>query len=245
MKFSIITSLSFGLLTTIQAGFIPSDDGKHHGSANDDGIIKFTDNFALGVKEFGYKGKGYSKKLLSLVYEEDDGQLYYGGKKDQIYYPFNDDNDDNDDHEDYQKHKHPKPYTVSYNDQNDEDGDDKWKARGYDNDEDSFPTSKYSKNYYYFTLKDSTIYDGVNAIGEIAANHQFQFDNPIQPDALFSNGYSIVSENNEYLLSLNGNTKFWNSAVDDNGVYKIYDSPITAKSEPIKLVILKVDHNKW
>lgn len=93
--------------------------------------------------------------------------------------------------------------------------------------------------YYWFTLHKNVLKDSKKRIGEIVANHQFQFDYPVQPDALYTKGFSIVTYKGVKYLALNGNTKFWNSAVNDKGVYKIYDKPITDQSKPINLVILE------
>ncbi|RCK60543.1 putative cell wall mannoprotein PIR32 [Candida viswanathii] len=91
---------------------------------------------------------------------------------------------------------------------------------------------------YWFTLDCGVIKDSKGRIGEIVANHQFQFDYPVQPDALYTKGFAVVTYKGVKYLALNGKTRFWNSAVNDQGVYKIYDKPITDQSKPINIVVL-------
>ena len=94
------------------------------------------------------------------------------------------------------------------------------------------------QSYNWFTLNNGVIKDSNGKIGEIVANHQFQYDYPIQPDSLFTRGFSIITFLGIRYLALNGNTRFWNSAVNDFGIFKIYDKPINENSKPINLVII-------
>ncbi|RCK63579.1 putative cell wall mannoprotein PIR32 [Candida viswanathii] len=251
MRFSAAT-FTLGLFAIAQAGFVP-----YGGKKEDFGIETFKGKFALAVKEFNFKkgkGKGWwkggKKEKLDLLYEIGDGQIEYGGRDDQVYYPwggrYKQEPFDDDDDDDYKKHKYPEPEPVEEDDDGDNYGKHKWKPRGYKEPEaEEFRTIKYNKNHYYFTLKNTVLHDERYATGEIVANHQFQFDDPVQPDALFTKGFTIVFEDGEYLLAINGKTKFWNSAVDDTGVYKVYDAPITDESEPIQLIVLDVEGKKY
>ncbi|KAL9046201.1 MAG: hypothetical protein Q9214_000906 [Letrouitia sp. 1 TL-2023] len=54
------------------------------------------------------------------------------------------------------------------------------------------------------TLKDGVLKDQQNRQGEIVANHQFQFDNPIQQDSIYLDGFSICA---------NGSLAVGNSAI--------------------------------
>ncbi|CAL1184264.1 unnamed protein product [Candida parapsilosis] len=145
---------------------------------------------------------------IYVAFELDDGQLEYGPKKTN-YLPH-----------------HPHPHKP-------------WKRDGFDFDnDDSWLTFDSSYGYDWYTLKNSVLRDSKYRIGEIAANHQLQFDLPVQPDALFSSGFSIVHDDGYWLLALNGKTTFWDSPVNDNGIYKIYDAPINPKSKKIELVVI-------
>ncbi|CAK9437211.1 uncharacterized protein LODBEIA_P15890 [Lodderomyces beijingensis] len=92
--------------------------------------------------------------------------------------------------------------------------------------------------YDTFTLCDGVITDEEKRIGEIVANHQFQFDFPTQPDALFTCGWSIVYKDGYYLLALNKCTTFWECAVDDCGTYKIYDKCIGGQCREVEIVVI-------
>ncbi|RCK56544.1 Cell wall mannoprotein PIR1 [Candida viswanathii] len=91
-----------------------------------------------------------------------------------------------------------------------------------------------------FTLCDGILKDECERIGEIVANHQFQFDNPIQPDALYTCGWSIVNGDDYLLLALNGCTDFWECPVDDCGTYKLYDASIDCKCKEVEIVIILI-----
>ena len=84
----------------------------------------------------------------------------------------------------------------------------------------------YNDKYDFFTLKNTVLHDEKGATGEIVANHQFQFDKPPQKDALYDKGFTIVEKDDYYVLALKGKTKFWNSAIDDKGAFKIYDEKL-------------------
>ncbi|RCK55126.1 Cell wall mannoprotein PIR3 [Candida viswanathii] len=92
-----------------------------------------------------------------------------------------------------------------------------------------------------FTLCETVLFDYKKRIGEIVANHQFQFDNPVQPDALYTKGWTIVEKDDYLLLALNGCTDFWECPVDDCGLYKLYDASIDCKCKEIEIIILLID----
>lgn len=261
MKFSLATA-TLGLIAIAQAtltpysgysGYSGGDDDKYrHGKS---GIETLRGKFALAVKELlGYEHGKHKDKDLHIVYEIDDGQLQYGDRKDYIYYPYRNENseeecsDEDDDH--HKKKKRPHRHGGK---SDDDDDDKKWKRGGDysdDNDNDSdddlrFLTISYNDKYDFFTLKNTVLHDEKGATGEIVANHQFQFDKPPQKDALYDKGFTIVEKDDYYVLALKGKTKFWNSAVDDKGAFKIYDEEINENSKPIELIILKVEkHGK-
>ncbi|RCK66762.1 Cell wall mannoprotein PIR1 [Candida viswanathii] len=92
-----------------------------------------------------------------------------------------------------------------------------------------------------FTLCETVLFDYKKRIGEIVANHQFQFDNPVQPDALYTKGWTIVEKDGYLLLALNGCTDFWECPVDDCGLYKLYDASIDSKCKEIEIIIILID----
>ena len=86
--------------------------------------------------------------------------------------------------------------------------------------------------------------DQRSAIGSIVANHQFQFDNPIQKDALHTCGWSIVEKDCVKLLALDGCTDFWECPVDDCDTYKLYDSSIDDKCKEIEIIVILFEKKK-
>ncbi|CAX40082.1 covalently-linked cell wall protein, putative [Candida dubliniensis CD36] len=91
------------------------------------------------------------------------------------------------------------------------------------------------------TLCNGVLKDKRDATGEIAVNHQFQFDKPPQNDALHKKGFSIVHTEGTYYLALNHQIEFWHCKVDDKGLYKIYDKSIGDQCSKIELIVLKSD----
>ncbi|CAX45456.1 cell wall protein, putative [Candida dubliniensis CD36] len=251
MKFSFATA-TLGLIAIAQAtltsysgysGYSGDDDDKFKHERN--GIETLRGKFALAVKELsGYEHGKNKDRGLHIVYEIDDGQLQYGDRKDYIYYPFRNENNEeeceDEDDDDHKKKKRP----HKYGGKSDDDDNKNWKRGDSDSDDNNdirFLTIDYNDKYDFFTLTNTVLHDKRGATGEIAANHQFQFDKPPQKDALFDKGFTVVVKDGYYVLALKGNTKFWNSAVDDKGAFKIYNEKINEKSEPIELIILKVE----
>lgn len=98
---------------------------------------------------------------------------------------------------------------------------------------------KVRKSPQYIVLTSGVLRNQRGAIGEIVANHQFQFDLPSQPDALFNKGWSIVSWNGKLLLALNGDTQFWHCQAGTNGLYKLYNASIGGQCSPVYIVVLQ------
>ncbi|CAI5756857.1 unnamed protein product [Candida verbasci] len=260
MKFAI-TSLALGIFValTSAAAVVEKRGGEWDGyeptKTYDDGggITSFPNIFALGVKDYG----DGSFTTLDLVYEIDDGQLIYDKS-----HPYHVENYDDCETEkpprptstsDCETEKPPRPSKIPYHDG--------WQrenleARGYETKpEDNWGSFKYpflkiekSQHNTFFNLKDTvlrTVFS--NKIVEIVANHQLQADSPVQPDALFTKGFSIVYKHGAWLLALNGSTKFFNAVIDSTKTsFKIYDAPITSESKPIELVVIVVKGgHKW
>lgn len=83
------------------------------------------------------------------------------------------------------------------------------------------------------TLEDGVLRDGDSRFGYIAANHQYQYDNPIQAGALYTTGWSICPNNT---LALGGTTVFWQCTSGD--FYNLYDTPIRTGCIAINLQIV-------
>ncbi|KAI3402290.1 hypothetical protein KGF56_004860 [Candida oxycetoniae] len=237
MKFTSALA-AFGLLAVAQSNLI-----KRGGDYDDYTPWKpyYPKVFTLGVK---VDGKIY------YSFQVNDGQFEFDHKEYEEYCEpphkpkwksepkhdsgkwkrGDDEYDDDDDEED--------DNTVQFGDDDDDDKKDKYYKPGYK------PYHPFLKVDYYkgldvYTLKNTILKDSKGRIGSIVANHQFQFDKPTQPDALFTKGFSIVWEDKNWLLALNGKTTFWDSALNDY-LYKVYDAPITSKSRKVELVIIEV-----
>ncbi|KAI5970667.1 hypothetical protein CANMA_000258 [Candida margitis] len=230
MKFATAIIAAFGFSAVANANLIQrgyDDDNDDDSSPTPiynpytagGGITTFPNRFALGAKIDGD---------IYVVFELSDGQIEYGPKKYTVPCvtptptptPC----------------EEPTPNPITYTHPNPHKP---WKRDGFDFDgDDSWLTFDSSYGYDWYTLKNSVLRDSKYRIGEIAANHQFQFDSPVQPDALYSSGFSIVHDDGYWLLALNGKTTFWDSPVNDNGIYKIYNAPINPKARKIELVVL-------
>ncbi|CAI5759589.1 unnamed protein product [Candida verbasci] len=215
------------------------------------------------------KHKGYDTDL-DLVYEIDDGQLIYDDCHKYKPYPIDTDCEtdcEDNDHKKKKHHRRPNPIDIDADCDTDcetdcEDKDHKkkkhqWKVRSYENDdyetdnEDyepfrafKHPFLKIRKNQHdtFFKLRKTVLKTLFSKkIVEIVANHQLQADFPVQPDALFTKGFSIVYKHGDWVLALNKSTKFYNSAINpQKSAFKIYDAPITNESKAIELVIIVI-----
>ncbi|CAL1186024.1 hypothetical protein FOB58_000835 [Candida parapsilosis] len=244
MKFSSVLA-TFGLLAITQSSLIKrgGDDDDNEGHNPQQVPITpvvphrskphYTEKFTLGVKIDGQ---------VWLTFQEEDGQLEF-------------------DHIKYYQHGskphwggHHQTFTIQpvTEDDSEPTGHADWK-RGYDpaeeeEDDDNYTAAKYYPKSYsikyqpwlpIFTLKNTVLKDTHERTGSIVANHQLQFDNPVQPDALYTNGFSIKYVNGYPLLALNDKTTFWDSQAS-SPIWKLYDKPITYKSRSVELVVIKV-----
>ncbi|KAL9610946.1 MAG: hypothetical protein Q9167_004388 [Letrouitia subvulpina] len=78
------------------------------------------------------------------------------------------------------------------------------------------------------TLKNGVLKDQQNRQGEIVANHQFQFDNPIQQDSLFLDGFSICQNGS---LAVGGSAIFYQCISGDFA--NLYNTGDAAQCEPV------------
>ena len=251
MKFSTV-ALSLPLIAMVQAG-ISSPTYYKPEHTEEIGVETVDYEFALGVRE------KCDEDTIYLAYEVDDGQLERNDKKvdcncksEPVVYPT------------------PRPSTTYWdggddNDECDEDCDDEDKKTGHkqykrgeveepcETSDCDFCTIEKSFCQDQFTLCEGVLKDQRSAIGSIVANHQFQFDNPIQKDALHTCGWSIVEKDCVKLLALDGCTDFWECPVDDCDTYKLYDSSIDDKCKEIEIIVIlfeeeeeeKKKHKSW
>ncbi|KAI5964401.1 hypothetical protein KGF57_001074 [Candida theae] len=238
MKFTAALISTFGLVSVANSSLIQrgydDDDGKNRPTPTDypphqPKVTSFPNKFALGAKV---------GDDIFIAFELSDGQIEYGTKKYTIPCvtptPIVEPCDTATPTTVPCEEPTPEPVTYTHPHPSKP-----WKRDGFDFDnDDSWLTFDNSLGYDWFTLKNSVLRDSKYRIGEIAANHQFQFDSPVQPDALFSSGFSIVHDDGYWLLALNGKTAFWDSPVNDYGVYKVYNAPINPKSRQIELVVI-------
>ena len=251
MKFSTV-ALSLPLIAMVQAG-ISSPTYYKPEHTEEIGVETVDYEFALGVRE------KCDEDTIYLVYEVDDGQLERNDKKvdcncksEPVVYPT------------------PRPSKTYWdggddNDECDEDCDDEDKKKGHkqykrgeveepcETSDCDFCTIEKSFCQDQFTLCEGVLKDQRSAIGSIVANHQFQFDNPIQKDASHTCGWSIVEKDCVKLLALDGCTDFWECPVDDCDTYKLYDSSIDDKCKEIEIIVIlfeeeeeeKKKHKSW
>ena len=251
MKFSTV-ALSLPLIAMVQAG-ISSPTYYKPEHTEEIGVETVDYEFALGVRE------KCDEDTIYLAYEVDDGQLERNDKKvdcncksEPVVYPT------------------PRPSKTYWdggddNDECDEDCDDEDKKKGHkqykrgeveepcETSDCDFCTIEKSFCQDQFTLCEGVLKDQRSAIGSIVANHQFQFDNPIQKDALHTCGWSIVEKDCVKLLALDGCTDFWECPVDDCDTYKLYDSSIDDKCKEIEIIVIlfeeeeeeKIKHKSW
>ena len=250
MKFSTV-ALSLPLIAMVQAG-ISSPTYYKPEHTEEIGVETVDYEFALGVRE------KCDEDTIYLAYEVDDGQLERNDKKvdcncksEPVVYPT------------------PRPSKTYWdggddNDECDEDCDDEDKKKGHkqykrgeveepcETSDCDFCTIEKSFCQDQFTLCEGVLKDQRSAIGSIVANHQFQFDNPIQKDALHTCGWSIVEKDCVKLLALDGCTDFWECPVDDCDTYKLYNSAIDAKCKEIEIIVILFEeeeeerkHKSW
>ncbi|KAL9476233.1 hypothetical protein ACSS6W_006074 [Trichoderma asperelloides] len=91
------------------------------------------------------------------------------------------------------------------------------------------------------TLKGGILKDAKNRTGYIASNYQLQFDEPTQPDAIYTSGFSSCSNG---LLALRGSTTFYQCR--SGNFYNLYDRNWAAQCEPVDILIMSCDGNtQW
>ncbi|EMG50825.1 PIR1 Cell wall mannoprotein PIR1 [Candida maltosa Xu316] len=217
MKFSTAV-FTFAFFTAIEAGVSKPtyyNKPKQHGK----GLETVEYEFALGVKE----NCDYKNDDIFIVFEIGDGQLEHDNDK-------------------YKCNGHKQGGLH-------DGGDKKYKRGGNTNDDDCDDNCDYcrvgrSLCRDTFSLCDGILKDDHHFTGEIVSNHQFQFDKTVQSGSLYSCGFSIVDDNCELLLALNGCTEFWECPVDDCGTYKLYDSCIDSKCKEIEIVIVLLEEEQ-
>jgi hypothetical protein len=89
------------------------------------------------------------------------------------------------------------------------------------------------------TLQNSILKDSQNRQGEIVANYQFQFDNPLQSGAVYTQGFSVCQNGS---LALGGSAVFWECPTFGGpgiGNYSnLYSQSTGAQCSPILIEII-------
>lgn len=85
------------------------------------------------------------------------------------------------------------------------------------------------------TLGGGVLKDAHGWTGYIAANRQFQFDNPPQAGALIVNGFSVCNNGS---LALQGSSTFWECLSGD--FYNLYDWAIAPYCRPVTLNVARL-----
>lgn len=86
------------------------------------------------------------------------------------------------------------------------------------------------------TLKDGILKDSKGRIGYIASNNQFQFDNPVQDNAIVAKGFGACHNGT---LSLGGSTVFW--ACKSGAFSNLYDKSIGGQCEAVQLNMVSLE----
>ncbi|KAF1836039.1 hypothetical protein BDW02DRAFT_260525 [Decorospora gaudefroyi] len=81
------------------------------------------------------------------------------------------------------------------------------------------------------SLEDGKLTDQAGRTGYIASNYQFQFNSPVQVNAITSSGFGICSNGS---MSLDGSTVFYQCASGE-GFYNLYSQSIGAQCLPIHI----------
>lgn len=88
------------------------------------------------------------------------------------------------------------------------------------------------------TLSDSVIRDAQNRTGYVAANFQFQFDNPPQAGALYTAGFSHCSNGT---LALGHSTVFYQCR--SGSFYNLYDRWWAEQCSPVEILVMPCTEN--
>jgi hypothetical protein len=83
------------------------------------------------------------------------------------------------------------------------------------------------------TLANGILHDQVGRIGYIAANFQFQFDNPVQAGAIFTAGFSVCSNGS---LALGGSAVFYQCL--SGNFFNLYDRHWAAQCNAILIELI-------
>ena len=81
------------------------------------------------------------------------------------------------------------------------------------------------------TLEGGILTDQAGRIGSIVANHQWQFDNPVQDNAISTSGFSVCSNGS----LAHGGSAIWHQCYS-GGFYNIYDETIGEQCNSIYLI---------
>ncbi|RCK62303.1 Cell wall protein PIR5 [Candida viswanathii] len=232
MRFST-AALPFALFAIVNSGAPAPYKAHGYTPPNDCEIDTFEWKFALAVLELDCDYRKYNgDHYLDLVFEIPDGQLEHGCGP---VYPLS----NCEDCFDAFNYGGYTPKKTKYKRGGESCGD------GDECELEPFCEIDAIDCDLLITLKNGVLKDEKHRTGEIVANHQFQFDKPTQPDALYTKGFSIVHEHGAYLLALEHKTKFWHCKVNEKGLYKIYDAKIGGQCSPIELLVLKSDEKAF
>ncbi|KAK7418462.1 hypothetical protein QQX98_003954 [Neonectria punicea] len=83
------------------------------------------------------------------------------------------------------------------------------------------------------TLKDGVLKDAQDRTGYISSSFQLQFDEPAQPDAKITSGFSACADNS---LALGSSSVFYQCQSGD--FYNLYDRNWAEQCEPVKIVMM-------
>jgi hypothetical protein len=78
------------------------------------------------------------------------------------------------------------------------------------------------------SLKDGVLTDDQGRTGSIVANEQFQFDNPVQEDAIYTSGWSVCNNGS---LSIGGDSTFYQCL--SGTFYNLYDEATAEQCSPV------------
>lgn len=88
------------------------------------------------------------------------------------------------------------------------------------------------------TLENGAIKDSQGRTGYIAANYQFQFDQPAQTGAIFTSGFSVCGNGS---LALGGSAVFYECASGD--FFNLYDRSWAAQCSPVEILVMECGGN--
>lgn len=92
-----------------------------------------------------------------------------------------------------------------------------------------------SSDTLVMTLNDGVLKDNKGRTGYIAANYQFQFDDPPQAGAIYTSGFSLCSNGT---LALGGSTTFYQCR--SGSFYNLYNENWAPQCEPANINALEL-----